>query len=224
MTSRNRVRRPRPQRTGPIRDWQGLLRSSRPSAEDTERQDEDAVGRGVRLAYQVAEDKLEEGRQQARQHNDRPYGAWSMSGWQQDPTMRLWSTANEMTRSWMSLWMNAMGSMTSTMMRMPNAFGAAAGAGSCDQVGLAVEVVGGSAAVSVTIEPGADAASLECPGLQPLDDKGKTISDVRFTAGQGQEIASVRVDVDGAKKGRYSGVILERSSKRPVGGITVTIS
>ena len=74
------------------------------------------------------------------------------------------------------------------------------------------------------LEPGLGAAGLECPGLQPLETKGKAIHDVSFQPGQGQELARVRVDVAGAKKGRYAGPILERSSTRPVGGLTVTVS
>lgn len=145
-----------------------------------------------------------------------------MNGSDNDPTMRLWSTANEMTRSFMSLWMNTMGSLAGNWTRTANPFGAQAQ--SSEQVGLAVEIVGGSATVSVTVEPGVQAAALECPGLQPLDGEGPSITEVSFTAAQGREVAHVRVDVRGARPGRYSGVILEGAAKRPVGGLTVTLA
>ena len=223
MSQRERVRRPRPSRTGPIRDWRGLLRSPERSAEEPAAGTEDAVARGVRLAYQVAQDKLDEGRRQARLYNDRSHGGWTMTGGSQDPTARLWAQCNEMTRAWMNLWMSAMGTLGSTWMRMPGPW-AQQGACSSGPIGFGTELVGGSGSVSLTLEPGLDASRLHCPGLQPLEDKGKAITAVSFSRGEGNELARVRIDVAGAKKGRYGGPILDRDGQRPVGALTLTIT
>lgn len=223
------------ERTRPIRDWQGLLHPPPPSAEGESptsgacpsgTTDADSVSEGVRVAYQVAEEKLREGRRRAQEHNNQRYGASNVSRDPRDAAMRFWTDAAEMTRCWMTMWMDTVQSVTAPWMQaggpVTEMFRSCSTRES--HVGFHVAVKGGEAAVSLTVEPGVDGARLCTPGLQRADGKGKTIREVKFEAGEGAEIARVTVQLDGHAAGTYSGAILDEKTDRAVGGMTVTVS
>lgn len=124
----------------------------------------------------------------------------------------------------MSLWMDTWGAMANTCLQgMATPWTGGSSAGRDEPVGVHVEVTGGAGAVSLSIAPGLSAGSLTCPGLRSLAGGDDEIRDVEFEEGQAGEAARVRIGLEGQPAGDYSGVILDRSSNRPVGGITVTV-
>src|SRR5438128_6977170 len=96
MTTKKRVRRPEPDRTGPIRNWSALFGAPPARAPEDEGAAEarptslgEAVSRSVELGYRVVDEYVRQGQRAAQRLNDRSLGPETIARDVQDLTARM---------------------------------------------------------------------------------------------------------------------------------------
>jgi hypothetical protein len=119
MSNDERIRRPKPDRAAPVRNWSTLFEAPSTSEEDTgtgERASrpersapdfEDAVTRSVELGYRVVDEYIRQGQQAARRISDRSYGWASMANDLPDLAARFGQHASDLIAVWLELMQSA---------------------------------------------------------------------------------------------------------------------
>lgn len=257
-----RVRREDPQQSGPDRSWQGWLKNTPWSfAMGSQEQDPETGGetrsgptaknpmetveRGVKMAYQVVEDYIDQGRQAAQKLNNQQYGPREMGNDLQAVTERM---MRDSTR-FLSLWFELMGSaMGMAWGRGPATAPSRSGSASATtqsthstsrherpgaprprplgRARVAVEVTSQLAAqVEVELPPGADDRPLHVTPLQCLGSDAPQIRGVSFEPGTATRSAVVYLQVPADQDpGRYYGTLADPESHRSRGRILLSLS
>ena len=84
MSTKDRVTRPEPERTHPVRSWSTLF-----GAPERDGGRDDVVSRSVDLAYRVVDEYVRQGQKTAQRLSERSYAPEAMARDVQDLTTRL---------------------------------------------------------------------------------------------------------------------------------------
>ncbi len=243
---RERLRREDPARTGPIRNWSGLFRYQEPTRTSDESADEATdrgggfVADGVRLAYKIADEQIEQGRRIAEQINDRQYDVKAVGNDLRELSERTIRYSMDLT----ALWFELLGSLPETLMRLPGAPGKpfrgrpSGGSSRRDAAEPRPPRAGRSpeahwievashlpARVTLDLRPGTETRPLATHGLQTKDGKALSLRGVSFVRPQAGQRPGVKLQVaPDAAPGLYSGVVFDRESGAAVGTISVRLS
>ncbi len=103
MTERKRVRRPRPERTEPIRNWSSML-GGVPNGDGAPATGmADVVQRSVDLAYRVVDEYIRQGQRAAERFSGRNGAAMPSTGDMQDAATQMTRFASDGMRIWLEL-------------------------------------------------------------------------------------------------------------------------
>ena len=126
MSTRERLKRPTLDRSGPVRSWStffgvpgveapgnGAAASAAKDAARGRPQDDvnDVVSRSVELGYRVIDEYVRQGERAARRFSDRSYNADAMTKDAQDLTMRMAQYASDFATLWLEFMQLAMGGL-----------------------------------------------------------------------------------------------------------------
>jgi hypothetical protein len=236
MDPRERVKKPEPGRTQPIRNWGVVFeRPGQPPSEN-------AVSHGVETGYRVIEEYLRQGQNAARTMSTPPAsgGAPPDDGFQGRMGAMLRTFAD-----FTSLWMDLMGRATSggTAAREPGvtpavgtagpfSAGSAPGAaesspeaheGASSWLTLDIESTRRTE-VTVDLRPRSSDRALRVPELRSPEPGLPHIQGVIIEAVPGEERMVIRIRVpDAQPPGSYSGIILDEQAGLPRGTLSVRV-
>ncbi len=246
MGTRERLKRPKMQRTRPIRNWSAAVGNTRPPADATtggaqgQASGEDIVGRAVELGYRVIDEYVRQGQRTARRLSDRSMDPGAIIGDMQELTSRIAQFATE----WSGLWIDVAQSMAKGVGAM-NPFGeqrptpsepmtAASRSRSTqprtsesdEAARIRIDVdAARHIEVSMDIRPDATHRPLILHALRALDPALPRLTDLAFTPCVGDQPATLRLRVPAAQPaGTYSGVIVDAETNVPVGTLSVRVS
>lgn len=250
MSAKERMRRPKLERTQPFRRWSTLFdvadSGARPSEIPAARRaadagGEDVVARAVDLGYRVIDEYIRQGQKAARRLSERSYGPQAMTSDMQDLAARMTQYASEFTALWLDfLQRAAMGTPSmnardahgqpstpeGTAPNRPDPFATPASATEADdRARVSIELAAaGPAQVSLDLRTGAVRRKLLVHALRAVDPEKPRLTDVSFDPATDEEQARLRVRVPGATPpGVYSGLIIDEETSRPVGTLSVTV-
>jgi hypothetical protein len=229
MTDDERIRRPKPERKGPIRGGTASLfgppgAPSGGDAGDEERGGPaEAVARAVDLGYRVVDDYIRQGQNAARLVGRRSYGPGAMANDLQDMAARFMQYGAEL----MDVWMQLLGQAAAGQAARPG--NAPAGGrseprptaerrGTASRVIVAIE---SSQLAEVEVDLDApDGGRLAVQELQSLGG-GPSISGAAF---EGVDPPRLRIRVpDDHPPGTYCGLVLDVDSSLPAGSVVVRV-
>jgi hypothetical protein len=230
-TQRERLRRPEPKRTEPIRDFPGYLRDSRSLGDigpEGDRADEpglieaadDALARGVQLGYRIIDEHILQGRRKAQELRAGEASAPGDSGKNVEV---LVGRAVDLTKDLGALWLDAVQLLVKHAGRgngsaEPGNAGLAAGL----QVGVEIA---SSRPVMVKLQLPAS-TGLTVPRVHALhaaDPASPPLTGISFRTGGGAG-ALLHVEVpDHQPAGLYSGVVVDQASNEPLGTLSIRI-
>jgi hypothetical protein len=236
-----RVKRPRLQRTEPIRSWSALFGAGRsgqspPGAGSAGAQSKatDPISRGVEMGYRVIDDYVRQGAAVA--------GSFVNGGQKPGAGPDLSQMADRMMRyatDFSSAWLEAMSMMASTINpgasegRAPASSGADRNTGAPNSAGsrngdlrVSIDVRSDRPAeVFVNLEGSSSGETLEVEPMRARSGKA-VLRDVAVELPT-EPGGTVRIKVHvpaGCKAERYTGAIIEAKSKRPRGRLTVVLA
>lgn len=244
MSDGERVKRPRLERSAPIRGWSGLLRAPGTDAhgpaggEEGPRAD-DIIVRSVELGYRVIDDYIKRGQTAARRMQHGTYGAGDMARDVQGVASQLVRSATDLAGAWAEFF----------ALTTRDANGAA------PRNGSPVDAAAGDTATSAPADaspiPAADSVAAAPPlrirlavaasrpvetalDLRPVPSDhtlvvhalrgpgAAKISDVRVEAADGSALIRVGVPAD-QPAGVYTGLVFDDSTNLPAGEISVVV-
>lgn len=226
MDRRERIRRPRPERTAPIRGGaESLFGAPEPprAAGGEEGQPHggpaEAVARAVDLGYRVIDDYLRQGWNAARLRERRSYGPEALANDLQDLVARSMQYGAEL----IDLWMQMLGQLGVAQVGRPSprpagpgGVGAPAAPGG-SRVVVAIESPRpAEVRVDLDVRPGRRlvAQELRAPGADPID----------AVALEGLDPPRLRVRVPPEQPpGTYSGLVLDAETNLPVGTVELRL-
>src|SRR5579862_6335133 len=234
MKERKRAHRKDPVRTGPIRDFANLYRSSDGTGTDansakrsrTQRPNAAAQSDGVGLAYQVIEKYINAGRSAAAQLSTQPHGLGPVTRPLQEVIDRILRYQAEM----LPLWLDLFGSLgRADAFRMGNSpvapVSMSNGGPPHQHQSVTIEVASRRAfEVSIDLVPQFANMPLVTAGLHALEKNKPGLTAVNFTPGNARRRAkwSIRIP-DHQPPGLYSGVVIDPSSKQARGTMSVRV-
>lgn len=255
---KQRVRREDPRQSGPDRSWQGWFQNT-PWGFGTGRQEQDpqdtgktggsrpanpmeTVERGVKMAYQVVEDYIDQGREVAQKLNTQQYGPREMGNDLQAVAERMMRDSTRFLSLWFELMGSAMGMAWGRGPAAPQTGSAPESAKKrttsrhetpeapqprpLGRARVAVEVASQLAAqVEVELPPGADNRPLHVTPLQCISGNAPQIRSVTFEPSTPGRPAVVRLQVPAEQaSGRYYGTMVDPDSHKSRGRITLTVA
>lgn len=229
MREHEHLRRPIPDRTGPIRSWTGLLRqgerserSESPGSVPPEGSREAAAGDGapgaVRLAYRVIEDYLREGQATAERIVKGPRQGERPGGSFQALSERLLGDALVWLEHAAKLWGRLEpGDATSGDARTDATPGGSTALRARVHASAPVEI-------RLVLDPGAAGRPLRVHGLRCPDPAAPAIEEVTFTLVDDSPIHRLSVSVpEGQPPGSYSGVVFDGRDGSVQGTLAVCV-
>jgi hypothetical protein len=244
--STERFKRPALDRRGPLRSWSTLF-GPPPRAPESEGEEaqharqgglDDVVTRSVELGYRVIDDWVRQGQSAARHLGDGPAGVAGFGQDVQDLVVRMAQHASDLFGMWVQLFdLTATGGARGTW--PPAAWQMAAPqdghttvppaavrtAPAAAPVTLRIEVASSQPTeVSFDLRHEAAGSPLIAHALRAVDPDAPRLDDVSIV-GHGLEeplVARIRVP-DGHPPGIYNGLILDESTNRPVGSLSVRV-
>jgi hypothetical protein len=232
MSTRNRVTRPEPERTLPIRSWSTLFGAPEGDGERT-----DVVSRSVDLAYRVVDEYIRQGQKAAQRLSERSYAPEAMARDVQELTTRMGQYASDFMALWFELvGMAATGGAGRQAPARDDAVQPAAdrpSPRSDDAVPDALAVPAGvrievastrPVEVQLDLRPEAAGARLLIHALRAVDPDKPRLTDVVLEAASANEPARLRIGVrDDQPGGVYTGLLIDERTSRPVGTLSVRI-
>lgn len=230
MTHRERLRRPEPKHTEPIRDFPGYLRDSRglgdtgpeggPQAERglVEAAD-DVLTRGVQLGYRIIDEHILQGRQAAQQLRGADTDARPEAGGKSLET--LVGRALDLTKDLGALWLDAVELLVKSSGR-GNGGAEPEGPGSGLQMG--VEIASSKRVqINLQMPPRRRHHVPRVHALHAADPACPPLTGVSFrTAEASGTVLHVEVP-DHQPHGLYSGVVVDRDSNEPLGTVSIRV-
>ena len=98
-----RITRPEPERTHPVRSWSTLLPTSAAVNGGAGATLESVVSRSVELGYRVVDDDMREGQRAAQRVGERSFAADALTGEVQQLTARMTRYAQDFLEVWLQL-------------------------------------------------------------------------------------------------------------------------
>lgn len=235
MSNDKRVRRPRPERTEPIRNWSTMFGGAPDGDAAAPTGMADVVQRSVDLAYRVVDEYVRQGQRTAERLSGRAGGGAAL------PTSSdLQDAAAQMTRfasDGMRIWLELLGVAASTTAATPFAAPhAPASPGTPAPVAASAGAPGAAAhlrlelatrrpvAVAVDLRPEAGRGELAAHALRTADADTPPLAAPTFVRDGAAGALTLRLAVpDEQPDGIYNGVVVDVASNRPVGTVSVRI-
>jgi len=247
MSTENRLKRPRLERTRPIRSWSGVLGASGgvaptegDSATDGGRSPriEDAISRSIELGYRVVDDYIQQGQRAAQRLSTGRLGAETVASEMQDLGARIARYASDFFGAWVELLdLAAEGSAARRHAAAP-AGAAPAAAGPANPPpkatnpdrrtpsGVRLEVVSTRPTdIDLDLRLERVTGALRAHALRSADPRKPRLDPPTIRpdeTGRTTPVLTVRVP-DGHPAGSYEGLILDEATNRPVGSLRVTL-
>jgi hypothetical protein len=238
MSDRKRLHRADPSRVAPVRDFSklyhplesanGRANHDEPSSlEQPRRAKGGPLAEGVELAYSVIDKYIAEGRRTAEGFSNRPYTTRPAPDNVQDMLERVLRLQAEIVPLWIET--------LSTLVKVApsrNGYPAAPdgshpnGAKIPETMAMSIEVVSRRPIqVSVDLRPNSEAKSLVALGLNAVDPKKPTLTDISFVPDEISGGVKLRLEVpESQPTGAYSGVIVDRESGETRGTLSIRIA
>jgi len=208
------------------------VRGDRPEGLD------DVVTRSVELGYRVIDDWVRQGQRAAQRLGDGPGGAAAVGQDLQDLVVRMTQHASDLFGVWLQLF-DLTAASGARGAWAPGGWGAAApqdrngtvppAASRTDPgatpITVRIEVASSQATeVSLDLRPEAAGSKLIAHALRAVDPDVPRLDDVSIVRDgeEGPLVARIRVP-DGHPPGIYNGLILDETTNRPVGTLTVHV-
>jgi hypothetical protein len=239
LSRRERIHRPDPVRTAPLRSFSNLYRRPDASNGHVTRDDRDsaeqastAAGRGpladgVELAYRVIERYVSEGRRTAEQFNSQPYSLLSAGDGVQELVERMIQLQTEMLPLWLDAMRSMMGADASAASYAPGLRPKAAtnGAAKSSSSAVSIELISTRPVrVSLELREHSETMPLVSLGLRAVDPDRPMLTDISFVPGDNGEGRRLRIRIpDGQPPGVYSGVIVNRDTGETRGTLGVRL-
>ena len=253
MSDKQRLKRPKPERTQPIRSWStlfGVPSNSRDAASDPKPATgsdgaaslQDVMGRSVDLGYRVVEEYIRRGQQAAQRVNDQSYGAQAMTNDFQEVSVRMAQYASDFATIWFEMLQTVMGGAARSpqnlgfgawpiptpapTQRAPTTAPTPPEGDISGHTRVKIEIMSSRPTeVSLDLRPQAAARPVIVHALRAVDPDKPRLTDVTLQAGTADTPASLRIRVaDDHPVGVYNGLIIDEESSRPVGTLSVRIS
>jgi hypothetical protein len=223
----DRIKRPRPERTGPIRGWSGIFGHRRPDGPGFD----DVVTRSVELGYRVIDEYVQQGQRAAAGLRDRRADPVAFTSDLQGLLGRMAQYTSEFLGVWTEfVEVATRGAMMPGMMPTnghaatppPPASPAPAAA---DDAGLRVEVqCARPTEVAVDLRPHAAGTRLCVQGLRAMEPGEPRLDGVTLHAGGPGQPPVLRIVIPPEQPaGTYNGLVVEEDTSRPVGTVSVRL-
>jgi hypothetical protein len=253
VTSKDRIRKPRLERTQPVRSWSTLFDAPNPSARHAERPPRehasdpgerlsDVVARSVDLGYRVVDEYMREGQKAARRLREGSGGERSVTGDLQDLGVRLVQYASDFSALWvefMQLALTGVGgpevrnrsqgastaaAMHHTEARRDDEVGRGEHAGA-GNTQVTIEIVSAQPTkITLDLHPDAASRPLIVHALRAVDAEAPRLTEVSFQPGTDDAPACLRLRVPaGHPAGVYNGLLIDVQTNRPAGTLSVCV-
>ena len=238
MSNRKRLHRGDPPRVRPVRDFSKLYHQSEstnghanrgtPVSPSRKVKNRDPLAVGVELAYSVIEKYIAEGRRTAEAFSNQPYSTRPATGNVQDILERVLRFQAEIA----PLWIETLATLVKVDPAQNGNVGAPGGWRRPDggqdphTTAVSIEVVSRRPIqVSVEIRTNSEAKSLLALGLNAVDSKKPTLTDISFAPDEISGRIKMRIGVpENHPGGTYSGVIVDRDSGETRGTLSIRIA
>ena len=248
MRNDNRLHRPHPERTAPMRNFSNLYR--RPSEGAEERMEPEgnfwrpgdgfgtppnagpqwaeALTGGVQLAYQVIERYITEGRRTAERLAQQPYNMRAFGGNFQQVAELMLRYSTEMMPIWFEMLRVLVDSGTQYSQGMQTAPPQEPPREESSQRGtlpISLEIASKlPIRVQFDLKPGADLRQLAVLGLRSLDSTKPELTGVTLVPPSNGGPPGLRVKIpDDQPSGTYLGIIADRNTSESRGTLTITV-
>ena len=229
MSTEERIKRPEPERTQPIRSWSTLFGAPEPGGKSLQ----DVVSRSVDLGYRVVDEYVRQGQRAAQRLGERSYRPENMVSDVQELTARLAQYASEFLGVWFELL--ELAASGSAARRMAAANGAPAGPAPPPAAParepsrpprVRIEVASAQPAeVELDLRPEAAGAALVVHALRCANPATPRMTDVTLDLRSPDDPLTLRIRVPGDQPpGVYTGVILDERTSLTVGTVSVRIT
>jgi len=220
MAKRKRLRRPDPERTGPIRHFSTMFHRDG-DASHTRAGSADEISDAVQMGYSVIEDQIRQGQRAARQLWGAGLGSGSGTG-----IGTLTDVANRLLRFSTDLAALHFDLMTA-LLHSSEMRGFTSGVAPAQSGGSRVVVEIESKRknrVTVDLWPGKHSSNLRIPALYSGDTDKEPITGISFAAASDQSPARMTIVIpDNQPPGVYSGLILDTKTSQACGTVSVTL-
>lgn len=247
MSDSERLHRPNPQRTGPIRNWSTLYRRSdswatrdglASAGKKTAREGAEGDSRyGVEIGYRVVEEHIREGRSAAEEINNRDYARDYASKAGAEDISSLFQRALRYSTDIVPMWLELLNSVAASRRWrsslesirpiVEGVFGKGAAGNGAGQAGSSVSIEITSdrpTRVDVDLGTGTEKLPLMTYGLLARDPGTPPLRDIEFVRGNHRQRRCVRVSISADQPaGTYSGTIVDSESGEVCGSLTVRI-
>lgn len=239
MSERERLRRPDPARTGPIRNWSMLYRRGEawrgeapggcapPPGDDPGDARGDTISHAVGLGYQVVQEQIQQGQRIAEQINSRAYDSGAMAGDLREVGDRAWRYFADLGALWVD-YLSAIAGDGELMRKLFEAWqpaGAPTTAASGGAAGIAVEIAcDRPAQVALAVRDVDARAALICQPLRALETETPPLTDVACERAADGGL-TVRIRVPAAQPpGVYIGAVIDAATVQPRGTLRVSLT
>ncbi len=239
MSERKRLRRDDPDRTSPVRDFSKLYRrpdlakgadAVKPPSSDASRAGaaRGPLAEGVELAYSVIEKYIAEGRRTAEELNSQPYNTRATN----DNLQELLERVLRFQAEALPLWIETLATLTKVnpsrngYTASPDVWPRPGSTPNPEATPVSIEVLSmRPVQVSIELRPNSDAQSLVALGLNSVDSKKPSVTDISFVPDNVRGRVKLRIRIpDNQPPGTYNGVIVNRDSSEPRGTLSIRIA
>jgi hypothetical protein len=246
--SKERIRRPEPSRTQPLRNLSTLLGASPRRAPDGNGDAEtsrdratgslgEAVSRSVELGYRVVDEYIQQGQRAAQRMNDRSLGPETITRDVQDLTARMAQYASDFLGVWYEvLELATTGSGVRRAGKTEEHAAPAAPVSPpipprprrdapAERTRVRIEVTSARPAeVSLDLIPDASRRTLVVHALRAVDPDKPRLAEVRLEPGAPDEPLTLRIRIPADQPpGVYNGLIIDEQTSRPAGTVSVRL-
>lgn len=233
MSQDERIKRPRPDRTGPIRGWSGIFGRPRGDAGTGHAAGfDDVVTRSVELGYRVIDEYVRQGQRAAAGMRDRRADPEAFTSDLQGLLGRMAQYTSEFLGVWSEFVEVATRGAVMPGFGTTNGGGSApspstpaAPAAASDDAGLRVELrCARPTEVAVDLRPYAAGARLCVQGLRAMEPGEPRLDDVTLEPGGPGSPLVLRIAIAPEQPaGTYNGILVEEDTSRPVGTVSVRL-
>ncbi|MCW5891223.1 MAG: hypothetical protein KIT14_11815 [bacterium] len=229
MSQDDRIKRPRPERTAPIRGWSGLF--GRPGGEAGPGGGlDDVVTRSVELGYRVIDEYVRQGQRAAAGLRDRRTDPETLTSDLQGLLGRMAQYTSEFLGVWGEfVELATRGTMPGFAATgggtPPPASAPAAATAASDEPGVRVELCAARPTeVAVDLRPHTPGTRLCVQGMRAMDPGEPRLEGITLEAAAPGAPLVLRVVVPQEQPaGTYNGIVVEEDTSRPVGTVSVRL-
>ena len=252
MSAKERTRRPKLERTQPIRSWSTLFEvPPAPHDADSQRRPggraergtsvNDVVSRSVDLGYRVIDEYIRQGQRAAQRINDRSFGPDTLANDFQEVGTRLAQYASDFAALWLEVMQLAtVGGTARWPVPPPDSRPAAPpretppaaaeevkpAASAFDHARMKIAVASTQLTeVDLDLRPDAAGRRLLVQTLRAVEAEKPRLTDVTIEEPKGNEPATLRIRVPASQPaGVYNGLIIDEETSRPVGTLSLRVA